>query len=175
VRELHELNFLRVGYKILGAFSRGNTLLHSRVDRIVERISDYPIWKKTLCQDITQQLKYNITPWNTGGWLYQYGVYKPNRGRSNLVFLQVCMHPASLENPSTRKGSYQVSLPFISLSLFQPSYNSILLYSIPQEVLHLHGFTSTPYIALKLLFLKRLLSSSDSSNYTVTKGTICVR
>jgi hypothetical protein len=90
------------------------------------------------------------------------------------VFLHMFMDPASLGNPPTRKSSYQVSLPFISLSLLHPSYKPILSYSVPLEVLHLHGFTSTPNIALKILFLERLRSSSDSSNYTVTTGTICV-
>jgi len=94
------------------------------------------------------------------------------------VFLQVFMNPASLGNPSTRKSSYpsfsSFHLPPLSLSLLQPSHNPILPYSVPLEVSYLHGFTSTPYIALKILFLKRLRSSLDSSNYTITTGTMCV-
>ena len=117
----------------------------------------------------------NITPWNTGGWLYYYGVYKPNRGRPNLVFLQMFMDPASLGILSTRKSSYPSFSSFhLPLTLLHPSHNTILPYSVPLEVLHLHGFTSTPYIALKILFLERLFSSVDSSNYTVKVGTICV-
>ena len=91
------------------------------------------------------------------------------------MFLQMFMDPTSLRNPSTRKSSYPSFSSFhLLLYLLQPSHNPILLYSLPLELLHLHGFTSTPYIALKILFLKRLRSSLDSSNYTVTMGTMCV-
>ena len=91
------------------------------------------------------------------------------------MFLQMFMDPASLGNPSTRKSSYPSFSSFhLPLYLLQPSHNPILPYSVPLEVLHLHGFTSTPYIALKILFLKRLRSSLDSSNYSVTMETMCM-
>jgi len=100
---------------------------------------------------------------------------KPNRGRTNLVFVQMFMNPASLGNPSTKKSSYPSFSSFhLPLYLLQPSHNPILPYSLPLELLHLHGFTSTPYITLRILYLKRLRSSLDSSNYTVTMGTMCV-